>query len=161
MDIEKTLTKLNKNNFKDLLNETVYNSKYKTWVVVSDIYLSSTTGEVIGIETKESKKTENDLEYFEYDDFYNDRIEEMGFYKKESKKKKKKFKVTKNCGYVVGYLSYGHFEGIIEAETKEEIEAMFADGRFNDLDLIVDDYCIEDYELSNEPMEIIEVEDDK
>lgn len=73
----------------------------------------------------------------------------------------KKFKVIKKCNYVQGYLRYGHLEGVFEAESKEEVEKMFADGCFDDLDLIVDSYSIDDYELSDKPMKIVEVEDDE
>lgn len=72
----------------------------------------------------------------------------------------KKFKVTKECDYVMGRLRYGHLEGIFEAESKEEVEKMFADRCFDDLKFIVDDYRVDDYELSDEPMVIVEVEDD-
>ncbi len=73
----------------------------------------------------------------------------------------KKFRVTKECDYVQGYLRYGHLEGVFEAESKEEVEKMFADNFFGDLDLIVDDYRVDGYELSDEPMVIEEVKNNE
>lgn len=69
----------------------------------------------------------------------------------------KKYKVTIPCNYVIGYLRYGHFEGEVEANSIEEVKAMFtkADSLI-DLDLCIDDYSVEDYEANFDEMEIEE-----
>ena len=69
----------------------------------------------------------------------------------------KKYKVFIPCNYVVGHLRYGHFEGEVEANSMEEVKAMFtkADSLI-DLDLCIDDYRVEDYEVDFNGMEIEE-----
>ena len=71
-----------------------------------------------------------------------------------------KFKVYKDLDYVIGHLRYGHFEGIVEAEDEEELEKMFEDEDFlwDNLNLVIDDYDIDGYELNSEPYayEIVE-----
>ena len=58
-----------------------------------------------------------------------------------------KFFVTADVDWVQGYLKYGHMEGTVEVESEEELEAMIESGTINDyLDLMVDDYRVEDYE---------------
>ena len=57
----------------------------------------------------------------------------------------KRFRVTKDLGYVMGYLRYGHLEGEFEAESKEELMEKLKSGRLNDaLKVVVDDYEVED-----------------
>ena len=57
-----------------------------------------------------------------------------------------KFLVTQDVDYVQGYLRYGHFEGIVEADSEEDLKRKMKEPGFNDyLDLIVDDYSVEDY----------------
>lgn len=56
----------------------------------------------------------------------------------------KKFKINVPCDYVVGHLRYGHGEAIIEAETEED--AIEKAKKWDDYDLIVDDYEIEDHD---------------
>lgn len=58
-----------------------------------------------------------------------------------------KFFVTADVDWVMGYLRYGHMEGTVEVESEEELKAMIESGSINDyLDLVVDDYRVEDYE---------------
>lgn len=58
-----------------------------------------------------------------------------------------KFFVTADVDWIMGYLRYGHMEGTVEVESEEELKAMIESGSINDyLDLIVDDYRVEDYE---------------
>lgn len=73
-----------------------------------------------------------------------------------------KFKVYKNLNYVMGHLRYGHFEGIIEAKDEEELKKMFKEDEdflWDSLNLVIDDYEIDDYELSSEPYKYRVVEE--
>lgn len=57
-----------------------------------------------------------------------------------------KFLVTADIGYVVGHLRYGHFEGIVEAESEEALKEMMKEDDFDRrLDIFVDGYSINDY----------------
>lgn len=68
----------------------------------------------------------------------------------------KKFKVKVPCNYVVGHLRYGHGEAIIEAETIEEAKKLARE--YDDYDLIVDDYEVDDHDNYNfENMKIEEI----
>ena len=74
----------------------------------------------------------------------------------QNKKIKVKFNVP--LEYVFGYLRYGHKEGILEL-TEEEFQRLKRDsmkfldeeGILYDLDLIIDDYRIEDW---GSPLEV-------
>lgn len=58
----------------------------------------------------------------------------------------KNFLVTADLDYVVGYLRYGHLEGIIQAESEEALKEMIKEKNFDQyLDVVVDDYSIDDY----------------
>ena len=58
-----------------------------------------------------------------------------------------KFRVTQDLDYVVGYLRYGHKEGIVEAESEDELREMIDSGEiFDYMDVEVDNYSIEDYD---------------
>ena len=61
----------------------------------------------------------------------------------------KKFRVCKDVDYVQGHLRNGHAEITIEAETEEEAlekaENCFNDDNFDDYEIEVDDYEIDDY----------------
>ena len=71
----------------------------------------------------------------------------------------KKFRVTQECDYVTGYLRYGHFEGIIEANSLEEAKKiMEEDGSHDLLSLVVDDYSVDDYDVGNNGYEFKEVD---
>ena len=72
-----------------------------------------------------------------------------------------KFKVNVPCNYVQGYLRYGHFEGIVEADSKEDaIEKIkyYLNGYLN---LEIDDYDVNDYEANYDDIEISEIEEEK
>lgn len=59
-----------------------------------------------------------------------------------------KFFVTADVDWVMGYLKYGHMEGIVEVESEEELENLIDSGSIiHYVDLIVDDYRVEDYEI--------------
>ncbi len=58
----------------------------------------------------------------------------------------KKFLVTADLGYVVGHLRYGHFEGIVKAESEEALKEMMKKENFPKyLDVVVDDYNVDNY----------------
>lgn len=64
----------------------------------------------------------------------------------------KKVKFNISLEYVIGHLRYGHKEGILEL-TAEEFERLqknpkefiYEEEILHDLDLIIDDYSVEDY----------------
>lgn len=71
-----------------------------------------------------------------------------------------KVRIIKYCDYVAGHLRYGHFETDVEVNSLEEAKEMFPEEResYWNMELIVDDYEVDDYEVSNRPMifEVIE-----
>lgn len=69
-----------------------------------------------------------------------------------------KFRVTQNLDYVQGHLRYGHREGIIEAESLEEAKKIVEDDPYI-LNVIVDDYSLEDYDDGGNPFEFEEVQE--
>jgi len=72
----------------------------------------------------------------------------------------KKFKVSQEADYVMGHLRYGHREGIIEADSKEDALYKLRNKGYTDyLDLKVDDYRVEDVEYGDNEFEIEEVEE--
>lgn len=70
-----------------------------------------------------------------------------------------KFRVTQEANYVMGHLRYGHREGIIEADSKEDALKLIEGQEDDYLDLVVDDYEIEDADFENNPFEIEEIYD--
>lgn len=68
-----------------------------------------------------------------------------------------KFKISQDCDYAEGFLRYGHLEGIIEAESKEELEKMIRENpeeveKYMEFEL--DSYELTDYERGNNPIVI-------
>lgn len=58
-----------------------------------------------------------------------------------------KFMVTADLDWIMGYLRYGHMEGVVEVDSKEELDELIYTGEIRQfLDIVVDDYRIEDYE---------------
>ena len=55
-----------------------------------------------------------------------------------------KFEIYQELDYVQGHLSCGHRKGTVEVESEEELKQMIEDGDL-DLDLIVNDYEIDDW----------------
>ena len=56
-----------------------------------------------------------------------------------------KYRVTQDIDYVNGHLRYGHFEGVIEVDSEEELKEKLKDPDFRDyLDLVIDDYRVYD-----------------
>lgn len=70
-----------------------------------------------------------------------------------------KFRVTQEANYVMGHLRNGHREGIIEADSKEDALKLIEGQEDDYLDLVVDDYEIEDADFENNPFEIEEIYD--
>ena len=69
-----------------------------------------------------------------------------------------KFFVKQDADYVVGHLRYGHREGYIEADSIEDAKKKLEEEGYTDyLDVVVDEYEIEDAEYGNNPFEIREV----
>ncbi len=71
-----------------------------------------------------------------------------------------KFKVSQEADYITGHLRYGHREGVIEANSKEDaLDKLKNKGYTDYLDLKVDDYEVEDVDYGDNKFEIEEVED--
>ena len=70
-----------------------------------------------------------------------------------------KFRVTQEANYVMGHLRYGHREGIVEADSKENALKLIEGNEDDYLDIVIDDYEIEDADFENNPFEIEEVND--
>ena len=71
----------------------------------------------------------------------------------------KEFRVTQDANYVQGYLRYGHREGIVEAESKEDaLDKLRNDSYTEYLDFVLDDYSLEDADYDGQPFKIEEIE---
>lgn len=70
-----------------------------------------------------------------------------------------KFKVSQEADYITGHLRYGHREGIIEAKTKKDVLNKLKNGYTDCLDLVVDDYEVDDVDYGDNEFEIEKVED--
>lgn len=72
----------------------------------------------------------------------------------------RKFKVIQDADYAIGHLRYGHREGIIEADSKEDaLDKLKNHGYTDYLDFVVDGYELDDVDYGNNPFEIEEVEE--
>ena len=72
----------------------------------------------------------------------------------------KKFRVTQDAKYVMGYLRCGHREGIIEAESEEDaLNKLKNEGYTDYLEFELDDYSLEDESYDGMEFEIEEVEE--
>lgn len=73
-----------------------------------------------------------------------------------------KFKVRQQADYVMGYLRYGHREGIIEADSVEDALDKLENHDYTDyLDLKVDDYRVEEVDYGDNEFEIEELESEE
>ena len=71
-----------------------------------------------------------------------------------------KLRVSQEADYVMGHLRYGHREGVIEAESKEDaLNKLKNEGYTDYLDFVLDDYSCEDVEYSDNEFEIEEMEE--
>ena len=70
-----------------------------------------------------------------------------------------KFRVTQEANDVMGHLRYGHREGIVEANSKEDVLKLIEGNEDDYLDIVIDDYEIEDADFENNHFEIEEVND--
>ena len=69
-----------------------------------------------------------------------------------------KFKVFQDADYVQGHLRYGHREGVIEADSKEDaLNKLKNEGYTDYLDVEVDDYEVEDIYYGDNEFEIEEI----
>ena len=72
-----------------------------------------------------------------------------------------KFRVSQEADYVMGHLRYGHREGVIEAESKEDaLNKLKNEGYTDYLDFVLDDYSCEDVEYGDNEFEIEEMEEE-
>lgn len=73
-----------------------------------------------------------------------------------------KFKVTQQADYVMGYLRYGHREGVIEADSAEDALDKLKNHYYTDyLDLKVDGYGVEEVDYGDNEFEIEELESEE
>lgn len=71
-----------------------------------------------------------------------------------------KFKISQQCDYVQGHLRYGHFEGEVEVNSEAELRKLLEDEDIRDcMELIVDDYACNDYDVGNNPIKYEKVEE--
>ena len=71
-----------------------------------------------------------------------------------------KFRVSQEADYVMGHLRYGHREGVIEAESKEDaLNKLKNEGYTDYLGFVLDDYSCEDVEYGDNEFEIEEMEE--
>lgn len=71
-----------------------------------------------------------------------------------------KFKVRQEAGYAIGHLRYGHREGVIEADSKEDVlNKLKNEGYTDDLDFVLDDYEIDGVDYGDNEFEIEEMEE--
>ena len=70
-----------------------------------------------------------------------------------------KFRISQDCDYVMGYLRYGHLEGEIEADSLEEAKEKIEKYPRDYMELIVDDYDVEDYDCGDNEVEIEQIEE--
>lgn len=73
-----------------------------------------------------------------------------------------KFRVTQDADYIMGHLRYGHREGVIDAESVEDaLDKLENKGYTDYLDLVVDDYEVDDVDYGFNPFKIDPVEEEK
>ena len=66
----------------------------------------------------------------------------------------KKYFITQECDYVTGYLHSGHLEGEVYANSSEEALEKWKNEEVCS-NFIVDDYRVEDYEVSDDDRIIV------
>lgn len=73
-----------------------------------------------------------------------------------------KFYVKQEADYVMGHLRYRHREGVIEADSKEDLlNKLKNDGHTDYLDFVLDDYEVEDIFYGDNEFEIKEIESEE
>lgn len=71
-----------------------------------------------------------------------------------------KFKVTQEADYVMGHLRYGHREGVIEEESKEDaLNKLNNEGYADYLDFVLDAYSCEYVEYGDNKFIVKELEE--
>lgn len=69
-----------------------------------------------------------------------------------------RFFVKQDADYAAGHLRYGHREGFIEAESKEDaLDKLKNEGYTDYLDFVLDDYELNAVDYGRNPFEIEEV----
>lgn len=74
----------------------------------------------------------------------------------------KTYKVYADLDYVSGCLRYGHLEGEIKCESEEELKEMIKNGTIQEyLEVVVDDYSVEDYgDIGEYEYELVKEQED-
>lgn len=71
-----------------------------------------------------------------------------------------KFRVSQEADYVTGHLGYGHREGVIEADNKEDaLNKLQKKGYTDFLELVVDDYEVDSVDYGDNEFEIEEIDE--
>lgn len=71
-----------------------------------------------------------------------------------------KFRVSQEADYVTGHLRYGHREGVIEADNKEDaLNKLQKKGYTDFLELVVDDYEVDSVDYGDNEFEIEEIDE--
>lgn len=71
-----------------------------------------------------------------------------------------KFRVSQEADYVTGYLRYGHREGVIEADSKEDALNKLQNKGYTDyLDFVVDDWSVDSVDYGDNEFEIEEIDE--
>lgn len=71
-----------------------------------------------------------------------------------------KFRVSQEADYVMGYLRYGHREGVIEADNKEDaLNKLQKKGYTDYLDFVVDDWSVDSVDYGDNEFEIEEIDE--
>ena len=69
-----------------------------------------------------------------------------------------KFRVYRDVDCITGHLRYGHYEGEIEAESREDALDKLKNKDYDErLNLVVDDYEVYDIDIGNNEFEIEEI----
>lgn len=69
-----------------------------------------------------------------------------------------KFRVYQDADCVTGHLRYGHREGVIEADSREDALDKLTNQDYDDyLEFVVDDYSVENIDYGNNEFEIEEI----
>lgn len=69
-----------------------------------------------------------------------------------------KFFVTQDADYAVGHLRYGHREGVIEADSKEDaLNKLWEEDYTDYLEFVLDDYEVDDVDYGVNDFVIEEV----
>lgn len=71
-----------------------------------------------------------------------------------------KFNVNVQTNYADGYLRYGHYEGVVEAETKEDAIKKIKEDITGYLDFILDSYELNDCDVDYDSLKIEQIKEE-